>query len=55
MRTQSTAHRTPHYRLTQRRCQPDRHRTLWDERRLGSGRRQEDNRDAMKATLLRSF
>ena len=57
MRKQSeaSAHRRPQYRLIQRRRQPGRRRPLWDERRFGSGRRKEDNWDAMKAALSRLF
>ena len=60
MRTRLTtsAHRRPQQRLMQRRYHPDRRSTLrWDpnggERRYSTGRRQEDNRDAMKAALMR--
>jgi hypothetical protein len=53
MPTPSTADNRPQHRLTQRRRPPHRRRPLWDERRLDSGRRQEDNGEAMNPTLSR--
>ncbi len=59
-RSATSAHRRPQQRLMQRRCQPDRRgRLRWDpnggERRYSTGRRKEDNWDAMKAALSRLF
>jgi hypothetical protein len=59
-RSATSTHRRPYQRLMQRRCQQDRRSTLrWDpdarERRHGTGRRKEDNRDAMKAALPKSL
>ncbi len=59
-RSATSAHRGAENRLIQRRRQPDRRGTLrWHphggDRRQGSGRRQKDNWEAMKAALSRWF
>ncbi len=61
-RSATSAHRSPEQRLMQRRYYPDRRSTLrcrstlrWDpngERRYNTGRRKQDDRDAMKAALM---